>query len=53
MSYMDNCTACEEKDRDLEFAYCQLDCIRELIDDVKKMTDIDCLRDAVMEILER
>ena len=64
MSYMDNCTACEEKNITLDFQQNQLDSIRKLIEDDDKKThgklipitvlyhSLSELRDKIYDVLE-
>ena len=56
MSYMDNCAGCEEKNRELEFAQCQLDEIRKTVDyyyNKRDHWDWDNLIDDIMATLEK
>ena len=55
MSYMDNCTACEKKARNLEFMQGQIDDIREKVEHSYKERDPDyeTIIDDIMGILER
>jgi len=49
----DNCTACEEKNRDLEYAHSQLDSIRLIVEDWKtRPDDVETICDNIMGILE-
>ena len=56
MSYMDNCTACEDKARELDFAQNKLDEIRQTLEHYQNERDHwdwDNLIDDIWETLEK